>query len=469
MQRAATVAAHRELVGHEDTADALGPAPKPGQVEAYASWRAAWRALGRPEADRAEAEMSVGQLRVRDPRLRAGDRPGRRAYVANELAGTRQAADKHRRDAAVRRAEAEAERATQRRSTRPPTWNGGAAAAEAEQAEALAAALDARAAELAEADEARAQWYAHTAETRAAADRARAELTARAAAGDLGPDEPAVTAEEWLASHDAATRAEDPHREITAEHEVADLEAQRERRPPRCPDRQRCRPRRHDRLGAGRRRSRPRTRRRGDRAHRSSSDRRARACAAGHPPAGRTRRGAGPSTRRRRPTPTLKSAPPPLRRPRPTTNRRTRRSADHDEDTVRVPSVGRDRRVGAPRTARAGRTAAARGRRGTPRQRRGPRRRDSPAGTPTTPATPARGRHDRADRRPVQRATTQATDNAGPVLDRTRAMSDDARARCWTAHDGRSDATADSRSAATWPAYRAATGVKPGPRGLSCV
>ncbi len=42
------VAAHRELTGHDDPATALGPPPKAGQTEAYASWRAAWRALGGP-------------------------------------------------------------------------------------------------------------------------------------------------------------------------------------------------------------------------------------------------------------------------------------------------------------------------------------------------------------------------------------------------------------------------------------
>ncbi len=216
-ESAATAAAHRELVGHDDPADALGPAPKPGQTEAYASWRAAWRALGRPEADRAEAEMSTGQLRVR---IRAYDREQTWAppYVANELAGTRQAADKHRQDAALRRAEA------------GEATNAGDDATfaqrqrEADEAAALADALDARADDLEQADDARAQWYAHSAETRAAADRARAELSAREAAG-AGPtdDQPAHTAEEWLAAHDAAVRAEDPHRDITADHDLADI------------------------------------------------------------------------------------------------------------------------------------------------------------------------------------------------------------------------------------------------------
>ncbi|MGH3629419.1 MAG: MobF family relaxase, partial [Sciscionella sp.] len=89
--RAATVAAHRELTGHADPTEALGSAPTAGQAEAYASWRAAWQALGRPEAGREELELSDGQLRVR---IRAHQREEAWAprYVANELAGTRQAA-----------------------------------------------------------------------------------------------------------------------------------------------------------------------------------------------------------------------------------------------------------------------------------------------------------------------------------------------------------------------------------------
>ena len=78
---------------------------------------------------------------------------------------------------------------------------------EAEQAQALAAALDARAEVLEAADEARAQWYAHTAETRAAAERAQAELSSR----DVNQDElgDRVSAEEWLQAHAAAVAAED--------------------------------------------------------------------------------------------------------------------------------------------------------------------------------------------------------------------------------------------------------------------
>jgi hypothetical protein len=197
-------------MGHEARDDALGLAPKPGQVEQYASWRAAWRALGRPEADRAEAEMSNGQLRIR---VRALHREEAWAppYVGEELAGTRQAAERERRTATLRMAEADAsDNETTREQLRT----------EAEQAKALAQALDARAAELAIADQARAVWWAHTAETRAAADRAEQELEDRGIDNtDTGP-----TPEEWLDT-DAA---EDEHREVTNEHELADVAQQRD-------------------------------------------------------------------------------------------------------------------------------------------------------------------------------------------------------------------------------------------------
>lgn len=216
-ERAASVATYRELVGHDDEADALGPPPKPGQIETYAAWGAAWRALGRPEADRAEAEMSTGQLRVR---VRAYDREKTWApdYVADQLAGTRQAVDKHRQDATLLDAQAAA------------TFEHDSAARirdEAAKSASLADALEDRARQRTEADEARAAWYAHTAETRAAAERAAAELTARQADGPAEP--PLVTAREWLAAHDAEARTEDRHRLITDDHDLADAADQRAR------------------------------------------------------------------------------------------------------------------------------------------------------------------------------------------------------------------------------------------------
>jgi hypothetical protein len=214
---AGSVAAYRELVGHSDESDPLGQPPRPGQVETYAAWRAAWRALGRPEADRAEAEMSTGRLRVR---IRAYEREKAWApdYVANELAGTRQAADKHRQDATLWDAQAAA---TIEHDTAARLRD------EAAKSAALAKTLDDRVAELDGVDEARAAWYAHTAETRATAERAAAELTARQA--DQRPEPPPVTAREWLDAHDAAARAEDPYRPITDDHDLTDVDHQRTR------------------------------------------------------------------------------------------------------------------------------------------------------------------------------------------------------------------------------------------------
>jgi conjugative relaxase-like TrwC/TraI family protein len=195
--RAGAVAAHRELTGHADETTALGAAPKAGQVEACASWRAAWRALDRPDADRAEAEMSDGQLQLR---IRAYEREKAWAprYVANELAGTRQAADRHRHTAATRAAEA-ADTTDQARRAQLDQ--------EAAETSALADLLDTRIAELETVDEARALWWAHTAGTRAAADRANAELQDRRAAD--GRTDRDVTAAELLTETHTDAQADD--------------------------------------------------------------------------------------------------------------------------------------------------------------------------------------------------------------------------------------------------------------------
>jgi hypothetical protein len=95
---------------------------------------------------------------------------------------------------------------------------------EAEQAKALAVALDARAAELEIADQARAEWYAHTAATRDAAGRAATELAAR----NIDNTDEGATADEWLAAHAEATQHDDQHRDITAEHDLADAARQRD-------------------------------------------------------------------------------------------------------------------------------------------------------------------------------------------------------------------------------------------------
>ena len=197
------VAAYREMRGHTiDDGDVLGAAPKPGQVEEFAAYRAAWRTLGRPEIDREHLELSNGQLRAR---VRAYERELAAAprYVANELAGTRQSVVTQEQTAALRRAEADAATDSDERQR---------ILEEAAQASALAAVLDARAEQLQQIDDARATWLAHTAQTRVQAELSKAELSARDADDD--PDQQ-VTAAEWTAAHDAAIADDDAHREIT--------------------------------------------------------------------------------------------------------------------------------------------------------------------------------------------------------------------------------------------------------------
>ncbi|WP_281689924.1 MobF family relaxase [Pseudonocardia thermophila] len=204
IERAGVVAAYRELRSHADDSDVLGSAPQAGQVEHYAAYRAAWRALDRPEIDRVEHQMSDGLHRMR---LRAWEREkawGPR-YVGHELAGTRQAADRQRRVAALRRAEAETAIASRDELLR-----------EADEAAALAETLTQRVGELEQLDAARSTWLAHVAGTRAAAEVSEAILAERHAGDE--PEE-RVTAGEWLAA-ERASREEDDARQRISEHEI---------------------------------------------------------------------------------------------------------------------------------------------------------------------------------------------------------------------------------------------------------
>jgi len=213
--KAGTVAAHRELSGHTDLNSALGPAPKPGQVEHYASWFAASRALGWSATETEEMRMSEGQLRMR---IRAYEREQLWAPppVANELAGTRQAATTHRNHATLWAAQANA-------ATDPDTQ--AQLQQYASEAAALADLLDTRVAELVEIDDDRAEWFVDTAPTRAAHDRARSEL-ARRHATNPPPDDTATTID-WLAHQKACQQAEDAHRDIHDDRELADKQPPR--------------------------------------------------------------------------------------------------------------------------------------------------------------------------------------------------------------------------------------------------
>ena len=209
MAKAGVVAAHRELSSHDQPDTAIGTAPAPGQPEAYASWLAAWRALGRPEADRDEAQMSDGQLRMR---VRAYEREQTWAprLVLNELAGTIHAADTHRANALRWRTEADA--------TTDPTGRADLES-RAAQADAVAHACESQLGALREVQTARGHWLAHTAPGRVVADRAAAELAARRAGRDA-VDKP-VTAEEWLQAHHHAV-AEDERYRVVTDADVSD-------------------------------------------------------------------------------------------------------------------------------------------------------------------------------------------------------------------------------------------------------
>ncbi|RJQ92384.1 MobF family relaxase [Amycolatopsis panacis] len=218
MERVAAVAAYRELTGHDDADTALGPAPKAGQVETYAAWRAAWRALGRPESGRDELEMSDGQLLVR---VRAWEREKNWApeFVNNELAGIYQTITAKRQEAARLAAAAGAAGAA---GDVPETLR---LQEQMRDCHALIEVLSRRVTELENADDVRGLWYAHTADTRAAADRARVELSSRSVTAEPAP---AVTVADWLAAHHEDAAIEDAHRTVAAEHDLADLAAERD-------------------------------------------------------------------------------------------------------------------------------------------------------------------------------------------------------------------------------------------------
>jgi len=210
-------ASWRELADHTDQTEPLGPAPPAGLADQQALWHTAHHALGLPERGGDEAELSDGQLRVRAAAYRREQAWAPR-YVGDELDATHQAAARHRADAEVWAAHAAA--ATDQAARRTHQERADAARAQAD-------ALAARAASLETADQARTQWYAATAATRDAADRARGALAARGI--DLDDPDERITAEEWLAAHRADHAAEDPHRPITDDAELHDTSEARDR------------------------------------------------------------------------------------------------------------------------------------------------------------------------------------------------------------------------------------------------
>lgn len=194
--RAGRVAAYREASGFSDGRRALPGAPGITQTEARGSWWSAWEALGRPESTREEASLRDGQLQSR---IAAWERE-------------QQWAPAHA-DASLRQAEQDAERL---RTEAILAASRGEDATEIEQ-EAERRAAVARG--MGSVAEGRAAWAADTAETRAAAERAKEELESR---GILhGQEEDRMTVEDWR-EHEAAQREREEAEMVIDERDIED-------------------------------------------------------------------------------------------------------------------------------------------------------------------------------------------------------------------------------------------------------
>lgn len=187
-ERAGVVAGYREATGWTDPDRPIGNAPKVTSTERRAAFWQARDALGQPEATRAEAAMTEGQLRNR---VKAWQRQVRHApaHVAKSLQAVETKAEQAR-TAAILAGEHpdEVQRAY-------------------EEAKAKAEKLE-------EAHQVRAAFVESTADLKAAHDRAKAELT-KGRGIVMGEEPDRVTPGEWLALDTATTYAEDEHRTVT--------------------------------------------------------------------------------------------------------------------------------------------------------------------------------------------------------------------------------------------------------------
>ncbi|MDQ3762169.1 MAG: relaxase domain-containing protein [Actinomycetota bacterium] len=200
--RAGMAGVYRELVGHDDAADALGDAPSAVLAEKHAMWRAGHEALGLSSAGPEEREASEGLLRMRVAALER-EEAWAPAYVADELAAVSLAEAQARETSVVCSAKSLAE---------PDSERSAMLRDEAQQAAAELDTLREQRVALERADLERAMWSAKTAVTRDKAEAARDELSARGMDLKDPPDQ--TTAAEWLEAH----RAE------LAEAEAAQLE-----------------------------------------------------------------------------------------------------------------------------------------------------------------------------------------------------------------------------------------------------
>jgi len=208
-QRASWAAAHRENIGHEDQAAALGAAPPAGLAEKHAVWTTAHTALGLPDVGPEEAGMTDGRLLARYAAYER-ERVWAPRWVGDELAATAERAADARADAEVWAARATA--ADGGHTVAMTDDERAHLADKARESAAEAARLEALHERLQDVDRARARWYAHTASTRDGAERSAAALEARGIDPHAMPGR--VTADEWMDAHDQAQAADDVHRPI---------------------------------------------------------------------------------------------------------------------------------------------------------------------------------------------------------------------------------------------------------------
>ncbi|MGH3847033.1 MAG: hypothetical protein ACRDS0_37280, partial [Pseudonocardiaceae bacterium] len=215
--KAGLAAAYREMVGHDDPADALGDAPPAGLPEKNAIWRAGHAALNLPAAGAEQRGASEGLLRAQVAAL-AREEAWAPAYVAAELTAVSQAQDRARETSVVCGAKADAETDTEQAA---------ALRTEAEQAAEQLAVLTGQRAALEQADLDRAMWAVRNAVTKDKAEAARDELAARGV--DLANPPDRTTAQQWVEAHRAEQAAAEAAVVEVADEEVADPELEQGR------------------------------------------------------------------------------------------------------------------------------------------------------------------------------------------------------------------------------------------------
>jgi hypothetical protein len=205
------VAAYREIRGHDNDDDALGPAQaRPGRAirriprcmaGPWAAPRSTVRSWSSPTASSASASAPQSE---KPPGPRATSATSSPAPARPQPPTARPPPSEQLAESTPEESQADLRR-------------------QATEAAALAEVLDERAQQLTQLDDARSRWLAHTAATRAAGDRAQAEFALRRAGAE---PEQQVTAEEWLVAHREDQLVEDQQREITAEYELDERAAE---------------------------------------------------------------------------------------------------------------------------------------------------------------------------------------------------------------------------------------------------